>query len=907
MSTTPPPAPWKSLLRRALHPLDRAYALADLEESHERRALREGTAAADRWYRQQVLRSLLPALGNRWARRPRLARIVLEDLRFALRSLGKTPMVTVITVASLAVGIGATTAVFSAANAFLRPPASVAIATPATLVSVFTSENSGIPYGRNSVLDIQEIEASVEAFAGVSIHRLGFVELEHGDWVASRMIEIVSGNYFDVLGTQLAAGRGFNPAETTFGSAERVAVISSRLWEETFGRAPNIVGDSLLIDGDEFTVIGVAPAPMTSRMLALRADVWVPIGIPGGVFRSTEAEWSNRTDRDYGLVARLAADATIEQAAAQLEVVAARLHDEHPREWETVAREPRVLTILPESEARVPPNFRAPLAATTGLVVLAAAMVLAVACFNVAGLMLARTGARRREIAVRLALGARRARLAGLLLTESLLVAGAACGLGILMASQLVRRFSTIQLPIGNIALQFDVSIDGRVLGFAILVAIAASVGFGMLPAWRGSRPDLVAALRGLPDKRQPGRRLGFRNLLVLAQVAGALVFVAGAATALRSFDELVAMDWGVNADGVAIMTKTSAPELSAAERFAEYRALQEKIANRPETSDVQLGSAVEGTSLLVDNQAAISALNYDPTPGESTRVPFNTVTPGYLEMLEVRMVAGRTFRESDHADAERVAVVNESFARRFWPGQPALGQRFDLGTSLDSDGNSIARTEGQYRVVGVAADARYQGLEQVGSDFFWTAMAQTPPTQLMIVARAHGGVGEAVRVLREEVPVDLRGQTLLPPGRLTDFRDFQFAFIRLVGSFLGAAGAFGLLLATLGLYGTVSFSVDRRGREMAIRQALGALPGQVIRQVFSTGMWLSAAGLLLGTAVVIPLIVLLRAEVEGLAPIEPLSLLIGAGVVIAATAIASYVPARRVTRVEPVETLRAD
>ena len=908
MSAPPAPRLWARLLRLVLHADDRRYALSDLEDGFERRARETNTDEARAWYRRQVARSILPALGSRWSRRPRLIALVIDDFHFAIRSLAKTPIVALVVVTSLAVGIGATTAVFSAANAFLLRPASDAIEDPDQLVTVFTSDGSGARYGRNSVLDAQAVAEATAAFSALATHRIGIVEIEGPDWIRSSMIEIVSGNYFDVLGVRVGIGRGFTPEETKFGSAERVVIISARLWQDQFGGDPDAIGNTVILDGGPFTVIGVAPAELRSRFMAFEVDAWVPIGIPGGVFISNESEWNNRSDRDHGIVARLAPGASKEQARAQLDVVAARLHSEYREHWEDERSEARRFAVLDERAARVPPDAVTALTAASTIFVLAAGLLLAVACFNVAGIMLARADARRRELAVRLALGATPQRIAGLLLVESLILATIACVAGIVLAKQIVGTFSMVSLPIANLVIRFDIDIDGRVLAFALVTAVLTSVAFGMVPAWRGARPDLVPALKGVRATRQGARRrLSLRSALVLGQVAGALIFVVGAGTTLRSFNELVAMDWGVEVEGLAVMTKDMPAETPAPERAAEYANVLQQIAARPEIADVQIGSAVEGTSFAFDSRADVAPLGYERAPGESMRVSVNSVTPGYFELLQIRLLTGRTFTSADHADADRVAIVNESFARRFWPEDSPLGRQFDIG-QFTEEGGDLMRADGDtYTVIGLAADAKYHGFEGTESEFFWTALLQKPPARAMVVARAYGGVEEAIQALREAIPADTRGVMMIPPGRLVDLRDFQFAFLRVMARFLAAAGAFGLLLAAMGLYGTVAYAVARRAREMALRQAIGALPRQVVNQVFRSGLRLALGGLAVGTLVIVPLVALLRADLHGVAPIEPLGLVIGAVIVFLATAAASYIPALRIARIAPAESLRAD
>lgn len=908
MSAPPAPRLWARLLRLVLHADDRRYALSDLEDGFERRARETNTDEARAWYRRQVARSILPALGSRWSRRPRLIALVIDDFRFAIRSLAKTPIVALVVVTSLAVGIGATTAVFSAANAFLLRPASDAIEDPDQLVTVFTSDGSGARYGRNSVLDAQAVAEATAAFSALATHRIGIVEIEGPDWIRSSMIEIVSGNYFDVLGVRVGIGRGFTPEETKFGSAERVVIISARLWQDQFGGDPDAIGNTVILDGGPFAVIGVAPAELRSRFMAFEVDAWVPIGIPGGVFISNESEWNNRSDRDHGIVARLAPGASKEQARAQLDVVAARLHSEYREHWEDERSEARRFAVLDERAARVPPDAVTALTAASTIFVLAAGLLLAVACFNVAGIMLARADARRRELAVRLALGATPQRIAGLLLVESLILATIACVAGIVLAKQIVGAFSMVSLPIANLVIRFDIDIDGRVLAFALVTAVLTSVAFGMVPAWRGARPDLVPALKGVRTTRQGARRrLSLRSALVLGQVAGALIFVVGAGTTLRSFNELVAMDWGVEVEGLAVMTKDMPAETPAPERAAEYANVLQQIAARPEIADVQIGSAVEGTSFAFDSRADVAPLGYERAPGESMRVSVNSVTPGYFELLQIRLLTGRTFTSADHADADRVAIVNESFARRFWPEDSPLGRQFDIG-QFTEEGGDLMRADGDtYTVIGLAVDAKYHGFEGTESEFFWTALLQKPPARAMVVARAYGGVEEAIQALREAIPADTRGVMMIPPGRLVDLRDFQFAFLRVMARFLAAAGAFGLLLAAMGLYGTVAYAVARRAREMALRQAIGALPRQVVNQVFRSGLRLALGGLAVGTLVIVPLVALLRADLHGVAPIEPLGLVIGAVIVFLATATASYIPALRIARIAPAESLRAD
>ena len=386
------------------------------------------------------------------------------------------------------------------------------------------------------------------------------------------------------------------------------------------------------------------------------------------------------------------------------------------------------------------------------------------------------------------------------------------------------------------------------------------------------------------------------------------MIFVVGSGTTLRSFDELVSLDWGVEAEGLAVMTKEVEIAASPSERVAEYTALLDDIRTRPEIADIQMASSVEGTSFAAGRSGQVVPDGYEPAPGEDMQVPYNAVTPGYFELLQIQLLSGRTVSITDSTDAGRVAIVTESFAERFWPGESPLGHTFRIGRMVDEGDDMTTESDPNvYTVIGLAADARYEGFEGTQAEFFWTALLQSPPARVMLVAQAHGPVEQAVNALRESVPADERGIMVIPPGRLVDLRDFQFAFLKVMARFLGSAGAFGLLLAAMGIYGTVAYTVSQRSREMAIRQAVGALQKQVIAQVFRTGLRLGTIGLVVGGALVVPLIAYLRSDLHGVAPLEPLGLVIGGALVLAATSLASYLPARRVTRVAPVETLRAD
>lgn len=895
MSTSRPPRLSRWLLERITHPDDRRFVLADLEEGYERRMRTSGQRPARRWYRVQALRSLPPALRSRWLRRSRAALSNrLADVRFALRSAARSPVITLVIVVSLAVGMAAATTVFTFANALLLRPSAGGLPEADRLVAVFTSDWDGNRWGNSSFPDYEEIVGQASTIDRLAAHRIGIHRL--GDPETGRRVfgEIVSGNYFDVLGISLETGRGFRPDETRVGSAERIVVVSPRVWRQELGGLPDPVGATLRIDGEPFTVVGVAPADLLGRSLAMRVDVWVPLGIPGGIFQADEEELTGRSQRNYGLVGRLADGATLEDAQAELDLIGNRLATAHPETWKDGQGRDRALSVLEESAARVPPDAFPALASAVTVILLGTALLLALACSNVASVLLARAGRRSREIGVRLALGASRRRIVSLLLTESLLLGLAAAALALVLTHVWIGWFDAIPLPVGDLVIQLALPLDVRVLVFALLLSVGVSATFGLVPARAAIRRDTATGLHLGP--RSGGTRGGslLRRSLVVIQVAAALSFVVGAGAAYRSFDELVSMDWGVETEGVAVMSKVVPEELDHEERITAYEEVLARMRAHPDVADAALARTVEGGSFLIQARSRIRR------PGEETEggrfFRYNAISPSYMDLMGIRIVEGRSLDPTDRGETSRVAVITEGMARRLWPGETALGRRFLLGVS-----------DAEVEVVGVAADGRYEGYGGTDTPFFWIPLYQNPADRVMVVVRSRTSAEAVLPALREELRRGEEEMAGVTPRTYDELLSYQFAFLALLGRMLGWGGAFGSLLATLGLYGVVAYAVTRRTRELALRQAVGALPRQVVRVVLGQGLRLVAAGIAIGLLVVVPVSVLLRAQIRGIPAIEPVSTVVGAVAILAITTAAAMIPARRVTRIDPARALRED
>jgi predicted permease len=825
-----------------------------------------------------------------------------EDLVYAGRRLLATPLQVAVTVLSLGVGIGLTTSVFAVANAFLlQSPAG--LTDTEGLVAVFTSDERGRLYDASSYPDVRDVERSAEIFQGLTAIRPGVVRWVDDESSRRVIVEIVDGNYFDVLGVALPLGRAFAPEETVVGRAQPVAVISYQVWQERFGGLPSVLGTPLRLDGRDFTIIGVAPEGLLGRFLRLKVDAWVPIGLPGGVYHSTPGELEDRSAREYLVYGRLRPGVSVEQAQARLDVLSARFLDEHPDEWSDDRESGRSLTVLPEKEARVPPDGRKALAGLSAFLLAGAVLILLIACVNVAGIFLARALRRRREIAVRLSLGAGRGRIVRLLLVEALLLALAGGALGVGFASFAARFLASIPFPM-DVPLGFGVDVNGRVLLFALLTALGTCLACGLIPALRASRPDLVSVLKG-GDSEGRGRHFGLRGALVVIQVAASLVLVVGAGLSLRSLVALASVEPGLSYEGIAVASwreRDSEADEDAARR--KILSLAEELSASPQISEVAVASTAE-LSAWASANSALLRLEGGATAGREVVVTGNVVTPGYFELVGLRPARGRTLRATDAPGAAGVALVNESFVRAHWSGEEVLGRSFTI-LERRIFGKPYEYRSRTVEVVGVLPDVESVTGEPLGP-YFWTSLLQDHSPLVVFHARGLRGAPDAAPELRRVVQASPDEVALVSAQSYADLVAFQTLGQRLALEGLGWSGGFTLLLALMGIYGIVSFAVGERTREMAIRQAVGADRGAVRRALVWDGLRLTGVGTALGLAVVIPLSILARSSLLGISPVDPAALLGGTSLLLLAAFVASAVPAWRAGRMDPMRVLSQD
>jgi predicted permease len=822
-----------------------------------------------------------------------------RDLRFALRSLRKSPGVVLVTVLSLGLGIAASATVFSVANAFLLGDPGP-IRDPETIITVYASEEGGRLYGETSFPDYLDIRDGTEAIQDLAAHRVGVVSVGDPENRDRIIVELVTGNFFQVLGVSPHLGRGFLPEESVIGRAEHLFVLSYRAWQERFGGDRGVLGTTIELDGRPFTIIGVAPEGLMGRYVQMDLDGWLPLGVPEGLYRATPASLADRRSQQFFMVGRLEAGRTLEEAQAELVVLADRLHAEYGASWEDSRGEPKALTAVSEARSRMPPDGRVALLGLFAFFLVGALSILALACSNVASLLLARAQVRAQEMAIRTSLGAGRGRLMRMLLSESLLLAALGGGLGLYLTHLATGYVRSFPLPF-DVPLRFDFSLDLRVVLFTLAVSLGASVLAGVGPALQGSKANLSPALKW-DGGRSLGRRRKFtlRSLLVVGQVAAATVLVFGAGLAVRSVQASTSYDVGLNGEGVAVMWKEPPPERLPPRQLRDhFSEMAARIRSHPEVETVALARTAEAHLFMEDFATAVLDLGEEEPP----EVRFNAVTPGYLEMMEIPLIRGRGFQDTDVVGANPVAVVNETFLERYLPGTSGVGELITVSAWMDA-GRRQDRERTTLEVVGVvAAPLRPDGNR--ARPFFWVSYLQDVPVRAIIHAKGRGAAEALVPILRREAPPRSNEFTLIDPGPYQSLIDYRFLGHRLTSTVLRYTGLFALALAFIGVFGIVSYNVSQRFREMAIRQAMGAQVGQVFRAVLGHGLKTTGVGMLVGLLLAVPVAFLARSALLGVAPMDPWALAGGTGILMAAAILAGLIPALRLRASQPMEVLR--
>jgi putative ABC transport system permease protein len=808
--------------------------------------------------------------------------VLPQDVRYALRSLARAPGFTLVALLTLALGIGGTTAIFSVVDGILLRP--LPYPEPRSIVRLSPVTDSAESDAAFSPGDYLDYRNQSRAFVHLAAYRQNAVDLTgRGDPVRLSAIE-ATGALFDVFALPPLAGRTFSE-RVDRPDGPRIAVISERLWQEHLGRTPDIVGTSIRIDGNPTTVIGVMPKAFGHPS---RADLWllarrevpsVPIQIEGDLLAQRDVQYFNA-------VGRLRRDVTLPQARAELRVIGERIAREHPD-----TNRGEAATVQPLQEALVG-DVRTALLVLLGAV----GFVLLIACANVASLLLVRGTGRRRELAVRSALGASRARLMRQLLTESLVLAIGGGALGLLLAYWGVDLLLAVAPE--SIPRLGEVQLDRRVAAFAILASAAVGVFFGLVPALHGARAEVADALKD--GGRTGTSRSGARNVLVVAEIALSLMLLIGAGLMLTSFMRLRAVDPGFS---VASLMLVGVPlpqgryDTPAQARF--YEQLHERISANPLTSRAALvfptpfGGASAAGGYQVEGAP--------PRPRSERNVAqLNAVSPGYFHTMGIALLKGRDVSFADKPDGPGVIVINRTMAERDWPGQDPIGRRVIMGNPSDDPNAWLT-------VVGVVADSKRDDLQSGVQPSMYISLSQFTVPFTGVVIRSDAGeaaiataVKAAVHSLDPELPVD----EIRTVDRILEEVTGQPRFrALLVASFAAAA----LLLAAVGLYGLISYTVAQRVPELGVRLALGASPAQVARLVIGHGLRLSITGVGIGVAGALGIARLLEGLLFSVSATDPVVYTSLALLLLIIAAIACYVPARRAMRIDPMTALRAE
>jgi macrolide transport system ATP-binding/permease protein len=815
---------------------------------------------------------------------------VLRDLRFALRLFAKRPGFSLVLVLSLALGIGANSAIFSLVNGILLRPLP-GIENPGGLVGLNSRQSTtSFPLGL-SFPDYEDVRDSLkDVFTDTAAYNQIYASMSEGSRPELVYGYIATGNYFPLLGARAERGRLLGPEDDRRRGGHPVAVISHGLWERRFGSEPGLVGRQVKLNGFSFTVVGIAARGFIGTEVMFAPDIWVPMSMHKQIVPAQRDPLDRRDARTFRVVARRRAGVSLAQAEAQVKLLAADLAREYATTNDGIS-----LEVVPQSEARLEAGLGNVVSVGSAVLLSLVGMVLLIACANVANLLLSQASARSREVCVRLAIGASRRRLVRQLLTESVLLALTGGALGLLLAFWLSRLMSQFHSPT-SIPFELDFRLDHRVLLYTTVISLLSGLIFGLVPALQASKADLVTPLRGEAGATTSKRRSFLRSSLVVAQVAVSLPLLIGAALFLRSLQHARSLDLGFDPQNVLTLSvDLSLRDYPEAVGRQFYQTLEERVRHLAGVRKAAVGGPVPLDFYASAEKIAIPG--YDPETGKDyPRVLYSAVQPDYFETIGTPLVRGRRFDSRDGENGAKVVIVNEAFAKRYLKDQDPLGRQIQLG----GPGGQPCE------IIGVVKTGKYRILAEPPMPYFYRPFLQAYQPKMTLLVKTAGdpaGVIDAVRRevqrLDENLPVfDVRSLDDLISGRaLMPFK--------VVTTLAGAFGLLGLLLATVGLYGLQAHTVTQRTREIGLRMAMGARPSDVLKLVLARGLILTSIGLLVGLVVGLLLARLMARLLLNVSPTDPLAFVGVVAVLIAATLFASLMPARRAIRLDPAVTLR--
>jgi predicted permease len=808
---------------------------------------------------------------------------LLQDMRYGLRMLAKAPGFAAVAVLTLALGIGGNATVFSWIRTVLLNPLP-GIAHADQFIAVESVMPSG-EYHTSSYPDYEDYRDRNDVFSDLIGFEMASVDMSlRNDAPPERVWGIIATeNYFDVLGVQAAMGRTFHPVPNQGLNSDPYIVLGHGLWARRFGSDPKVLGRTVHLNGHPFTVIGVTPQNFYGTIVGINAEYFVPMMMQPQILPGEDIE--ERWPTFVHIMGRLKPGVTMTQAQAEMATLAADFQKEYPKAEKGVGV---FLTPVWGAHYGVQDFLRSVL----GFLMVVALFVLLIGCVNVANLLLARATSREREIAIRAALGASRKRLMRQLLIESLLLATAG-GIGGVLLALWGTNLLTFFLPPLHLPVGLPLGVDRAVLAFTVILSLGTGIVFGLAPAWRGSRTELNQSLK--EGSRASGAGSGthrLRDLLVVSEMVLATVLLMGAGLLLRSLHNAEHKGPGFNSSHVTLAAfDLRATDYNGSQGALYFNHLIERIRAYP---GIQSASMERYVPLWFTGRsyAGVEVQGYTPEPNEDMGIDCNVVGPDYFHTLQIPLMNGRDFAEQDRADARKVVIVNQTMANRFWPGADAVGQQVHVW--------------GEWRsVVGVAHDIKYHRMNEEPRSFIYLPQLQVDGTDANILVRAAIPTASVISDVRAAAK---SLDTKVQPIETDDLEGLLHVSLfanRIAATLASVLGAVGMLLAAIGIYGVLSYSVNQRIREIGIRIALGAQTKDVLRLVVGHGLRLAVFGAALGALVSILARRGMSSLLFGISATDPMTFVVVLCVVTLAAAFAAYIPARRAMRVDPITALR--
>ena len=813
-----------------------------------------------------------------------------QDIRYGVRGLFKTPGFTIAAALTLALSIGANSAIFSVVNAYLIRP--LPVRNPDQLVVVATKDHHLEYPHMLSFPNYESVRDHCEAFSDVMAFAFQIVGMNVNGKSERAWVELVSRNYFSMLGVEAVVGRTFLPQESRRAGVAPVVILSYGLWQRRFASDTKVIGTPLDINGRPFTIVGVLPESFPGTETMLSMDAYVPIGAMDQLTPGSSKNLQYRDEDRFRVIARLKPSFSVEQARAAVDVLGRQLQKEY--------RDTNYATsfvVVPETKSRPTVEVAEVFQRIAAVLTILVAFVLLIASANIANLILSRASARQKEFAIRASLGASRRRLVQQLLTESVVLALFGGSIGVAISFYIIKIFTGVRVS-ADLPSRIDVHPDWRVFTFTLIVAFATGIISGLVPALRASKTDLAESLKeSTRSLGGPSGRHRLRSLLVLSQVALSLFLLICSGLFIQSLKNAQRMDLGFNAENQLMLQVDLSQQGYSEEKGRQfYKDLVDRIQSLPGVKsaslayDVPLGYHTVIESIVIDG---FTSSNRENRVGVFT----NAVWPDYFRTMEITLLSGREFDIRDDESSMNVAVISEAMAKRYWPNQDPLGKKFRL----------YGKNQEQIQIIGVTKNSKYLFLDELPRPILYLPFRQHYHSSANLHVRTTvepslliNSVHHTVEELDKDILV-YDTKTMIQ--HLHDGR--ALLFVRIGAIIIFSFSALGLILAIIGIYGVISFVVNQRTHEIGVRIALGAEPGDVLRLVVGQGMKLALVGVLIGLLAAVALTRLMANLLYGVSATDPVTFTVVTLLLVGVALIASYIPARRATKVDPMVALR--